>query len=255
MNWSKPFDRGSGTVLRGRGIAIANKAVISPTTSVAIVNVSADGTTTLYCGTVDMGQGSDTAMAQIVGEVLNMPAESIRVVPRDTDVTPYDMGTLGSRSLFHMGHAVKLAAEEARRQDQGDGARSRRTGRQQYPARRAVPEEIRHAGRQYHRHRHLQAGLHAARSGDRLLANVTPFWMCAASGAEVEVDTETGKVRIIRYINVVDCGKPINPKIVETQISGASLMQLGFTHVREDASRRRPGHQRVAGRLQDSRHP
>src|SRR6201992_4420049 len=61
-----------------------------------------------------MGQGSDTAMAQIVGEVLNMPAESVRVVPRDTDITPYDMGTLGSRSLFHMGHAVRLAAEEAR---------------------------------------------------------------------------------------------------------------------------------------------
>ena len=88
--------------------------MISPTTSVAIVNVSADGSATLYCGTVDMGQGSDTAMAQMVGEVLNIPAESVRVTPRDTDVTPYDMGTLGSRSLFHMGHAVRRAAEDAR---------------------------------------------------------------------------------------------------------------------------------------------
>jgi hypothetical protein len=79
--------------------------VISPTTSVAIVNVNADGSTTLYCGTVDMGQGSDTAMAQMVGEILNIPAEAVNVMPRDTDVTPYDTGTLGSRSLFHMGHA------------------------------------------------------------------------------------------------------------------------------------------------------
>src|SRR5208282_6268269 len=110
----KPFDRGDGPVKRGRGIAIAIKAVISPTTSVAIVNIAADGSTTLYCGTVDMGQGSDTAMAQMVGEVLNMPAETVRIVARDTDVTPYDMGTLGSRSLFHMGHAVRLAAEDAR---------------------------------------------------------------------------------------------------------------------------------------------
>ena len=93
---------------------MAIKAVISPTTSVANVNIAADGSTTLYCGTVDMGQGSDTAMAQMVGEVLDIPAESVKVVPRDTDVTPYDMGTLGSRSLFHMGHAVRLAAEEAR---------------------------------------------------------------------------------------------------------------------------------------------
>jgi CO/xanthine dehydrogenase Mo-binding subunit len=79
MNWSQPIDRGSGPVKRGRGIAIALKAVISPTTSVAIVNVSGDGSTTLYCGTVDMGQGSDTSMAQMVGEILNMPAEFLGI--------------------------------------------------------------------------------------------------------------------------------------------------------------------------------
>src|SRR6516164_4097169 len=114
MRWQAPFEGGNGVVRRGRGLAIALKAAISPTTSVAVLNVAADGGVTLYCGTVDMGQGSDTAMAQMVGEVLNIPAESVKVVQRDTDVTPYDMGTLGSRSLFHMGHAVKLAAEDAR---------------------------------------------------------------------------------------------------------------------------------------------
>src|SRR5215467_4475686 len=114
MNWQAPFDRGNGAIRRGRGIGIALKAAISPTTSVAVLNVAADGSVTLYIGTVDMGQGSDTAMAQIVGEMLNVPAETVKVVPRDTDVTPYDMGTLGSRSLFHMGHAIRLAAEEVR---------------------------------------------------------------------------------------------------------------------------------------------
>src|SRR5690348_2772364 len=114
LSWGKPLDRGTGAVRRGRGLAMAIKAVIAPTTSVAVLNVVADGSPILYCGTIDMGQGSDTAMAQIVGEVLNVPAESVRVVPRDTDVTPYDMGTLGSRSLFHMGHAVRIAAEECK---------------------------------------------------------------------------------------------------------------------------------------------
>src|SRR6476646_3968876 len=104
LNWTKPFDRGTGTLRRGRGVAVAIKAVISPTTSVANVIIAGDGSTTLYCGTVDMGQGSDTSMAQMVGEVLNIATESVKVVQRDTDVTPYDMGTLGSRSLFHMGH-------------------------------------------------------------------------------------------------------------------------------------------------------
>src|SRR5258708_12990124 len=58
---------------------------------------------------------------------------------------------------------------------------------------------------------------------------VTPFWMVGGAGAEVEVDTETGQVRVTKVVNVIDCGKRINPRIVETQISGASLMQLGFT--------------------------
>src|SRR5437763_15498240 len=114
MTWQAPFERGSGLVKRGRGIAIGFKASISPTTSIAIVNVAADGSVTLYCSTVDMGQGSDTANAQLVAEVLNLSAEAVRVVHPDTDVTPYDMATLGSRSLFHMGHAVRLAAEDAR---------------------------------------------------------------------------------------------------------------------------------------------
>ena len=53
--------------------------------------------------------------------------------------------------------------------------------------------------------------------------------MAAGSGVEIEVDTETGHVRVTRLINVADVGRPINPKIVETQLSGGSLMQLGFT--------------------------
>ncbi|MGE0035198.1 MAG: xanthine dehydrogenase family protein molybdopterin-binding subunit [Xanthobacteraceae bacterium] len=229
LNWQQPLDRGSGSIRRGRGLAVALKAVISPTTSVAIVNVSADGSTTLYCGTVDMGQGSDTAMAQMVGDILNMPAESIRVVPRDTDVTPYDMGTLGSRSLFHMGHAVRLAAEEARSKIQ---AMARDVGE---PEGSNIP-----LAALFQKKYGMQAGnvigtgtykpdYTPPEPGTGLTTNVAPFWMCAAAGAEVEVDTETGHVRILKFVNVVDCGKPINPRIVETQISGASLMQLGFT--------------------------
>jgi CO/xanthine dehydrogenase Mo-binding subunit len=229
LNWTKPLDRGTGTVKRGRGVAVAIKAVISPTTSVANVMISGDGSSTLYCGTVDMGQGSDTAMAQMVGEVLNIPAESVKVVQRDTDVTPYDMGTLGSRSLFHMGHAVRLAAEDARAKIK---AMMQEVGE---PEGSNIP-----LADLFKKKYGMQAGNIVGTGSYKpdyippapetgLTTNVTPFWMSAASGAEVEVDTETGHVRITRLINVVDCGKPVNPKIVETQISGGSLMQLGFT--------------------------
>ena len=228
LNWQAPFDRGSGVLRRGRGLAIGFKAVISPTTSVANVIVSADGSCTLYCGTVDMGQGSDTAMAQMVGEVLNMPAETIRVVPRDTDVTPYDMGTLGSRSLFHMGHAVRLAAEDARAKL---AALAREVGE---PEGSNVP-----IADLFRKKYGMQAGNivgtgtykpdYVPPDAQGLTPNATPFWMVAGAGAEIEVDTETGHVQVTRLINVADVGKPINPKIVETQLSGGSLMQLGFS--------------------------
>src|SRR5213075_2865942 len=113
LDWGKPFDRGSGIMRRGRGIAIGFKACISNTTSLAAVGVNADGSCTVYTSCVDMGQGSDTAMAQIAAEVLQISTEAVTVVHSDTDVTPFDMATLGSRSLFHSGNAVKLAAEDA----------------------------------------------------------------------------------------------------------------------------------------------
>jgi CO/xanthine dehydrogenase Mo-binding subunit len=229
MNWSQPYDKGSGTIKKGRGLGIAIKAVITPTTSVAITNVSADGSVTLYCGTIDMGQGSDTAMAQMVGDVLNVPAESVRVVPRDTDITPYDMGTLGSRSLFHMGHAVKRSAEDARDKlkelakyvGEPEGSNI------------SVPEL-------FQKRYGMQAGNVIGTGifkpdyippapGTGLSTNVTAFWMISGTGAEVEVDTETGHVKITRLVSVLDIGNPINPRIVETQISGAALMQLGFS--------------------------
>ncbi|MEX2034969.1 MAG: xanthine dehydrogenase family protein molybdopterin-binding subunit [Xanthobacteraceae bacterium] len=229
MNWNQPFDKGTGVVRRGRGFAIAIKAVISPTTSVAIVNVSADGSVALYCGTIDMGQGSDTAMAQLVGEVLNVPAESVRLVQRDTDVIPYDMGTLGSRSLFHMGHAVRRAAEDAREKL---NALAREVGE---PEGSNIP-----VAELFQKRYGMQAGnvigsgiykpdYVSPAPGTGQSPNVTPFWMISGAGAEVEVDTETGHVKVTKLINVVDCGKAINPKSVVTQISGASLMHLGFT--------------------------
>lgn len=229
LNWGKPFDHGTGAIRRGRGLAIAIKAVVAPTTSVAIVNIGGDGSCTLYCGTVDMGQGSDTALAQIVGEELNMRAEDIRIVPRDTDVVPYDMGTAGSRSLFHMGNAARSAAQEALakiaqlRKDVGEPEGSNAPLAELFKKKYGMQ-----AGNI------IGAGIYkpdyvVPDPATGLTTNAAPFWMTAGAGVEVEVDTETGHVRILRLINAGDLGNPINPKIVETQLSGASIMQLGFT--------------------------
>jgi CO/xanthine dehydrogenase Mo-binding subunit len=229
LDWAAPFARGGGTKRRGRGVAVGFKASIAPTTSVASVNISADGSATLYCGTVDMGQGATTAMAQIVAETLDIDAESVRVLAPDTDVTPYDMSTLGSRSTYHMGLAVKRAAEAAREQLAALAAEAGLPPGSNVP----VPEIFR---KRYG----MQAGNvvgagsfvpsytppdHASGQSD----NATPYWMVGAAGAEVEIDTETGAVTVLRLVLAADAGTPINPKIVETQLSGAAVMQLGFT--------------------------
>ncbi|HEX4409389.1 MAG TPA: xanthine dehydrogenase family protein molybdopterin-binding subunit [Xanthobacteraceae bacterium] len=229
IGWDKPFDRGSGTLRRGRGVAIGLKAVISPTTSVAIVNISADGSVTAYTGTVDMGQGSDTAYALIVAEVLGVNAEEVRVVHSDTDITPYDMGTLGSRSLYHMGNAMRLAAEDAGNKLRALAAEAGLPEGTNYP-----PSEI------FKKRFGMQAGnvigsasfVPSYKPPDPQTGqsdNVTPFWMVGGAAVEVEVDTETGHIRIVRLVNAVDAGKPINPGVVRAQISGAAVMQLGFT--------------------------
>lgn len=229
MNWSAPFDKGEGTIKRGRGIAIGIKASISPTTSVAIVTIAADGSASLATSTVDMGQASDTAMAQIVAEVLGLATEDIKVIHPDTDVTPYDMATLGSRSTFHMGHAVRLASEHSRKQldelartlgyDEGEAYAPRDLFKKKYGMQAGnivgvgsyIPEYT----------------SPAPKTG--LSDNITPFWMIGGTGVEIEIDTETGAIKVLKMINAADLGRPLNPKAVETQLSGAALMQFGFT--------------------------
>jgi CO/xanthine dehydrogenase Mo-binding subunit len=228
MNWTAAFDRGKGIMRRGRGIAIGFKAVVAPTTSVAAVTINADGSCSLSIGTVDMGQGSDTAMAQIAAEVLDIPTETIKVNKPDTDLTPFDMGTLGSRSTFHMGNAVKLAAEDARRKLEDLAVALGLPSGRNYPV-----KEI------FQRRFGMQAG-NVIGVGTFVpdfvppdpatghSTNVTPYWMVGATGVEVEVDTDTGQVHVARLVTVADCGRLINPKIAATQLSGAAIMQLGY---------------------------
>jgi CO/xanthine dehydrogenase Mo-binding subunit len=227
IGWDKPFDKGTGVIRRGRGIAVAFKAAVAPTTSTAIVTINADGSCILSMSSVDMGQASDTSMAQIVAEVLGVKTNAVKVSNPDTDMTPYDMATLGSRSVYHMGKAVKLAAEDAK-------------NRLEKMAQDLKMTEPYHFRDVFVKHYGMQAGTIVGFGSfiptytspdkkDGSTLNATPFWMAGATGVEVSIDTETGHIIIDRLINVVDCGNPINPEVVQTQISGGSIMQLGFS--------------------------
>jgi CO/xanthine dehydrogenase Mo-binding subunit len=226
MNWSEPFDRGSGALRRGRGIAIGFKACIANTTSLAAVNINADGSVTVYTSCVDMGQASDTAMAQIAAEVLHVATESVTVVHSDTDVTPFDMATLGSRSLFHSGNAVKLAAEDALKK------LIQLREELHLPVDTPVADVFK---KKYGMRAGSVTGAgsfippYTPPDENGQTDNATPFWMVGATGVALEVDVETGKIKLLKLVNVADVGTPINPRIVETQLSGGAIMQLGFS--------------------------
>ncbi len=244
MEWGSPFDRGAGTIRRGRGIAIGFKACVSPTTSVAMVNIYGDGSCGVCCSTVDMGQGSDTVMAQITSEVLGVSAEAIRVLHPDTDVTPYDMGTLGSRSTYHMGNAMRLAAEDARQQLLRIAATALKSDVDELQCRDGAV--ITRSGRRM-TFREIMLARFAMQAGNIIgvgsflppyetpdhdtgqSLQITPFWMLGGAGAEIEVDTETGRIRVTKLVNVGDPGTAINPDVVKRQLIGGGTMQFGFT--------------------------
>src|SRR5262247_3172054 len=110
VEFSKPSEKSSDTKVRGKGVACGVKAVLTPSISGAIVIMNADGTVNVLSSTVEMGQGSETMMGQIVAEELGIAFDRVHIVQPDTDVTPYDTITAGSRSTYHMGNAVRAAA-------------------------------------------------------------------------------------------------------------------------------------------------
>jgi len=159
-------------------------------------------------------------------------------------VTPYDMATLGSRSTYHMGNAVRRAAEDARAQLLRIAATILKTGEDELECRDSVI--VARSGTRV-TFRDAMVARFAMQAGNIIgigsfmppyekpdhetgqSRQITPFWMLGGAGAEIEVDTETGRIRVTKLVNVGDAGSPINPDIVERQLIGAGTMQFGFT--------------------------
>ncbi|MFB3886477.1 MAG: xanthine dehydrogenase family protein molybdopterin-binding subunit [Thermodesulfobacteriota bacterium] len=238
-----------GSWVRGKGIACVIKGVKTPTVSAAYVKVDEDGSTSILTSTVEVGQGSHTVLTQMVADVLGMEQDRITVSFADTDVTPYDTSTTASRSTFHMGNAVLMAAEDVKRQlltlagpllDVGKDVLQLHDGSIWAPDGRSVsiaqvlkstfgggagaavlgkgvytPQDI--LGMEDVKEKKLE-----------YFSTMSVFHQYAAQGAEVMVDLETGEVRVLRLIGVHDVGRAINPKNCQQQVEGAMSMGLGF---------------------------
>jgi CO/xanthine dehydrogenase Mo-binding subunit len=244
--WSQPRPAHDGTKRRGKGIAAGVKAVLTPSISGAIVILNADGTANVLSSTVEMGQGSETTLGQIVAEELGIALEQVHIVQPDTDVTPYDTITAGSRSTYHMGNAVRMAAAKIKADlfavvasklevDPDDlVARKGRVFVRGIEERGMTVSEIFLA-----KFGSLGTTLAAEAVCQPVADHMDPetgqsekcteYWFPSATAAEVEVDSETGHVKVLQLFSVGDTGTAINPTHCEQQLLGAAIMHLGLT--------------------------
>lgn len=227
---------------RGRGVAVGVKDGGGGTgTSQAAVRIHADGSIEVLTGTSELGQGARTVFSQLVAEELGTPLAAVSVRFADTDIAPFDRGTNASRSTVAVGSAVLDAARAARAEiaaaaEQAwgeatgltlDGAGQVSAGehraslRALLAASRGVPEgEVAPIYAQ---------GRHDIAASDTPLGSSTLFYEVGHGAAEVEVDEDTGEVRIVRYASVADVGRALNPVTVEGQDEGAAMMGVGHT--------------------------
>jgi CO/xanthine dehydrogenase Mo-binding subunit len=210
----------------------------------ATVKMSSDGSVVLLTGTVEIGQGPRTALSQVVAEELAMSMDEITVAQLDTDVTPYDISTSASSSMVVMGTAVQRAAQDAKKQLLQCAAKVLK----QKVDHLALHEGKVHLGEgegiPYGKvivdffgskaGEIIGKGLYKdKRSAKAILGSTTTFWEVGWGAVEVEVDPETGVIRLLNYVSAADAGKAINPDQCIGQDEGAVMFGIGHTLMEE----------------------
>ena len=247
------FSAKHGRLPDGKGIGLAGSAYISGAGlpiywnemphSGATVKIDRGGGVTVYCGTAEIGQGSDNVLASITAETLGVLPDDVHVVSGDTSLAPVDLGSYSSRVTFMAGNAVKAACERLREQlvtvaaEQLDvpAERVALAYRRVYDLRdperfmtfvdAAVAAESRYGTLSAAGHYKPPKGLGGTFKGAGV--GPTPAYSYQASVAEVTVDRETGRLTVDRIVTAHDCGRALNPANVEGQIEGSAYMGYG----------------------------
>ncbi len=227
---------GCGSVISGFPMGIRGG-------SAAFVRFNEDGDATVISGVMDNGQGNDSMISQIAAEELGIPLDRIKVITGDTSVTPSDQGAYSQASTAVSGGAVKAAAADAKEQLLEVAAQMLEANKYELVGRdgrifvKGAPErsvEITKVARTALAQNRAILG-----RGDRWpdadpkrewiknpRGQVASAYSFGTAVAEVEVDPETGKVKLLNMVAAHDCGQPINPMAVEQQIQ-RSAMEAG----------------------------
>lgn len=249
---------GDGPIRRGIGMGVSSYmggTLIYPNTSSAVVKLNDDGTATLLTGSLDIGQGAETILCQIVAEELKIPVEEIQVIAADTETTPVDIGSWISGNAYVTGNATRAAATEVRKKLLDMAAEEMEANVEDLvledksvyvagsPKQRVTYQQLIFSSIQKRRGDPIIGEGHWRTMRDEpfhpSLATTKGRWTenyaADAQVAEVEVDIETGQARLLNAVTAHDCGFPINPQMVEGQIDGQVSMALGHAFMEEVA--------------------
>jgi putative selenate reductase molybdopterin-binding subunit len=233
LGWKEKRGKGgTGRFKRGVGVALAMHGTAIPGLDMggASIKLNDDGSFNVLVGATDIGTGSDTVIAQIAAEVLGVRVEDIIMHSSDTDFTPFDTGAYASSTTYISGGATKKAAEQVRSQILEVASHMLNVN----PEKLTIKDRfIKSPNGQSVTV--SQVALHSLHVENQRQIMATASWMSyespppfAAQGAEVEVDTETGVVRVLNAISAVDAGRVINPITAEGQIEGGATQALGY---------------------------
>jgi CO/xanthine dehydrogenase Mo-binding subunit len=218
-----------------------------PFASSAIVKLHDDGSATLYTGATEMGQGSDTTMAQVAAQELGLQLEDIRVVSGDTELCPIDHGQFLSGGAFVTGNAVKRAAADAKSQllkmavemlgvEESDLiTKGKRVYVKEHPEKAFSFSELIQMSVQRNNGDPIigRGSMKAVQQAEfypslaKAKGHFTDAYGFAVQVADVEVDTLTGQIKIHKTVTYHDCGFPLNRSIVEGQVHGNVSMGIG----------------------------
>lgn len=239
----KKRGRGIGCNLYGVGYGFGR-----PDHSSALVEVADDGTVTVLSGACDIGQGSDTVLCQIAAEELGVPYENVRIVSADTGATPDALCTSASRQTFVSGKAVQLAAADARKYLLEYAAELLSCKPDELDIRN---NKVFNCNNENVSMPFAELAYMAHLNGKRFLGfswydnttadvdhdtNQGDAYACyifATQMADVEVDTDTGEVTVLKVVAAHDVGRALNPMMVEQQIEGAILQGMGYAMMEE----------------------
>ena len=231
QNWKHPREK-KGRYRRGLGMCTLMQGSSVPEIDMgsASLKLNEDGSFNLLVGATDLGTGSDTILAQIAAEALGTSLSQMIVYSSDTDMTPFDVGAYASSTTYLSGMAVKKAAEDAKRQifqvaaemmEQEVERLSSKEGRVHSANGESLSfSEIANYSL-YEKNQFQIQGL-----GSHITHKSPPPF--SAHFTEVEVDTHTGKTKVLRYVAAVDCGTAINPQLAEGQTEGGVLNGISY---------------------------